>query len=90
MGKGEVSMAPGGAGYPLPDAAADQKEVKMLDEITAAQKKMGREIVAVQGLGFVGAVMAPLWPTRPTGKENPSILSTGNSALPLVLFGKFR
>jgi len=51
-------MAPDGAGYPLPDAAADQKEAKMLDEITAAQKKMGREIVAVQGLGFVGAVMA--------------------------------
>ena len=55
---GKISVSPEGTRYDLPDAAADEQEIKLLREITARQRSMGRKIVAVQGLGFVGAVMA--------------------------------
>jgi nucleotide sugar dehydrogenase len=54
----KVSTSPDGTRYDLPNAAADEQEIKLLKEITAQQRSMGRKIVAVQGLGFVGAVMA--------------------------------
>lgn len=44
--------------YPLPTEQENEKEREILKQITAEQRKLGRKIVAVQGLGFVGCVMA--------------------------------
>ncbi|HNX01426.1 MAG TPA: nucleotide sugar dehydrogenase, partial [Candidatus Cloacimonadota bacterium] len=53
-----ISIAPDGTEYPLPAAEDGEKEKAILLEITEEQRKLGRKIVAVQGLGFVGCVMA--------------------------------
>ncbi len=57
--KGKLfSEAPNGKKYPLPDNARDEKEREIIAKFVDDQKKLGRQIVVVQGLGFVGAVMA--------------------------------
>jgi len=52
------SISPDGEAFPLPLPEDYQKEFKRLQKIVTAQRKEGREIVVVMGLGFVGAVMA--------------------------------
>jgi len=54
----KASIAPDGKEYLLPTPEENEKERQILDQITAEQRAMGRKIVAVQGLGFVGCVMA--------------------------------
>ena len=56
--KENFSISPDGEAFPLPLPEDYQKEFKRLQKIVAAQRKEGREIVVVMGLGFVGAVMA--------------------------------
>ena len=53
-----VSIAPDGKKYPLPTEQENEREREILKQITAEQRKLGCKIVAVQGLGFVGCVMA--------------------------------
>lgn len=53
-----ISIAPDGTEYPLPTPEEGEKEKAILIKITEEQRKLGRKIVAVQGLGFVGCVMA--------------------------------
>jgi len=52
------SISPDGEAFPLPRPEDYQKEFKRLQKIVATQRKEGREIVVIMGLGFVGAVMA--------------------------------
>ncbi|MDY6852062.1 MAG: hypothetical protein SV487_08325, partial [Thermodesulfobacteriota bacterium] len=54
----ESSFSPGGEEFRLPSSKDYQQEYVRLSGIVETQKKMGREIVVVMGLGFVGAVMA--------------------------------
>jgi nucleotide sugar dehydrogenase len=54
----KFSESPEGKKYEFPDEAASVEEAKKLEEISAHERTLGRGIVAVQGLGFVGAVMA--------------------------------
>ncbi|PKN80015.1 MAG: nucleotide sugar dehydrogenase [Candidatus Cloacimonetes bacterium HGW-Cloacimonetes-1] len=54
----KVSIAPDGKEYALPTPEDSAKEREILTQITIEQRKLGRKIVAVQGLGFVGCVMA--------------------------------
>lgn len=54
----KTSIAPDGKEYPLPTAEESEKERQILKQITEEQRALGRKIVAVQGLGFVGCVMA--------------------------------
>ncbi len=54
----KVSLAPDGREYPLPTEEENAKEREILTKITQEQRALGRKIVAVQGLGFVGCVMA--------------------------------
>ncbi len=54
----KVSIAPDGTEYPMPSEEEAEKEKQVLKQITAEQRALGRKIVAVQGLGFVGCVMA--------------------------------
>lgn len=52
------SISPDGEKFKLPGDADYKKEYARLKGLVDQQKKEGREIVVVMGLGFVGAVMA--------------------------------
>lgn len=53
-----VSICPAGEAHSLPKQEDYDKEFERLQSIVATQRQMGREIVVVMGVGFVGAVMA--------------------------------
>ncbi|HDP24389.1 MAG TPA: GDP-mannose dehydrogenase [Deltaproteobacteria bacterium] len=52
------SVSPDGTKYPLPQDKDYAQEFDRLKRLVAQQRALGREIVVVMGLGFVGAVMA--------------------------------
>ncbi len=52
------SVSPSGEVFPLPSQAEYQTENERLTAVAAEQRALGREIVVVMGVGFVGAVMA--------------------------------
>jgi UDP-N-acetyl-D-glucosamine dehydrogenase len=53
-----VSVSPEGEVFPLPDQEEAHREVARLERLAAEQRLLGREVVVVMGVGFVGAVMA--------------------------------
>ena len=53
-----VSPSPDGRVFPLPEHEDYDREWKRLHKLVNEQRLLGREIVVVLGLGFVGAVMA--------------------------------
>lgn len=53
-----VSVCPAGESFPLPQPLDYENEFKRLQKLVNEQRLMGREIVVVMGVGFVGAVMA--------------------------------
>ena len=53
-----VSVCPSGEVFDLPDENEYPAEYEKLKKRVAEQREMGREIVVVMGVGFVGAVMA--------------------------------
>jgi UDP-N-acetyl-D-glucosamine dehydrogenase len=53
-----VSVCPNNETFALPSVADYAKEFKRLKRAVSQQRRMGREIVVVMGVGFVGAVMA--------------------------------
>ena len=68
----EFSISPTGEKFPLPNQEDYQKEYARLEETVKKQRSLGREIVVVMGLGFVGAVMAAVVADA-VGKEgNPT------------------
>lgn len=54
----EYSVSPGGEKFGLPNEEESALEFERLKILTQEQRDLGREIVVVMGLGFVGAVMA--------------------------------
>lgn len=54
----KFSVSPDGEKFLLPTEEEGLKEREKVLRITEEQRKLGREIVAVQGMGFVGCVMA--------------------------------
>lgn len=52
------SLAPDGTEYNLPSEEQSRIEREEILRITEEQRKLGRKIVTVQGMGFVGSVMA--------------------------------
>src|SRR5512137_278577 len=54
----QVSTSPSGEQFPLPTPEDYQAEFERLKTLAAEQRKSGKQIVVVVGLGFVGAVMA--------------------------------
>jgi UDP-N-acetyl-D-glucosamine dehydrogenase len=54
----EYSIAPSGEQFLLPDQSEEELEVQRIRGLVLEQRRMGREIVVVMGVGFVGAVMA--------------------------------
>jgi len=53
-----VSICPIGEAFALPDENVYPAEYEKLKKLVTEQRQMGREIVVVMGVGFVGAVMA--------------------------------
>jgi UDP-N-acetyl-D-glucosamine dehydrogenase len=53
-----ISVCPAGEVFPLPSEEDYALEFKRLEKIVYDQRLLGREIVVVMGLGFVGSVMA--------------------------------
>ena len=53
-----VSTSPSGEAFSLPSPADYEAEYERLKGIVEEQRRAGREIVVVMGVGFVGAVMA--------------------------------
>jgi len=53
-----VSICPAGQVFPLPEKEDYARELKRIQRIVREQRRLGREIVLVMGVGFVGAVMA--------------------------------
>ena len=53
-----LSTCPAGESFPLPQPADYDQEFRRLNALVSEQRLMGREIVVVMGVGFVGAVMA--------------------------------
>ena len=72
-----VSICPAGEVFQLPQQKDYDKEFKRLQQIVKEQRSMGREIVVVMGVGFVGAVMA--------GVIADSVDATSNEAQKFVI-----
>ncbi|MBN2687320.1 MAG: GDP-mannose dehydrogenase [Deltaproteobacteria bacterium] len=53
-----ISTSPSGETFVLPQPDDYDREFERLQKIVDKQRQMGREIVVVMGVGFVGAVMA--------------------------------
>jgi len=53
-----ISVSPSGESFPLPKPEDYDKEFQRLQKLVVKNRKEGREIVVVMGVGFVGAVMA--------------------------------
>jgi UDP-N-acetyl-D-glucosamine dehydrogenase len=53
-----ISYSPNGETYVLPSEADYEEERLRLQKLADQQRQLGREIVVVMGVGFVGAVMA--------------------------------
>jgi len=52
------SVSPEGEKFVIPNEEESAQEFERMKKVAVQQRKMGREIVVVMGVGFVGAVMA--------------------------------
>lgn len=72
-----VSISPAGEKFPLPTPADYRSEFARLQKLAQQNRKAGREIVVVVGLGFVGAVMAAVVADakdKQTGQPNKFVI----------------
>ncbi|MHC5162188.1 MAG: nucleotide sugar dehydrogenase, partial [Planctomycetota bacterium] len=56
----QYSISPAGEKFPIPQPSEYAAELQRLEQLTAAARAEGKEIVVVMGVGFVGAVMAAI------------------------------
>jgi len=68
----DYSFSPTGEKFQLPEQDDYSKEFERLKELVNRQRALGREIVLVMGIGFVGAVMAAVVADAQDGKGNPT------------------
>ena len=68
----EYSISPTGEKFPLPTIQDYKKEFSQLQKKVSEQRKLGREIVVVVGVGFVGAVMAAVVADSTNKKGEPN------------------
>jgi nucleotide sugar dehydrogenase len=68
----EHSFSPTGERFLLPEQDDYSKEFERLKELVNRQRALGREIVLVMGVGFVGAVMAAVVADAEDKKGNPT------------------
>lgn len=68
----QQSVSPEGEAFPLPTPEDYAQELVRLKELAAQNRALGREIVVVVGVGFVGAVMAAVVADAEDGSGNPT------------------
>ena len=68
----DYSFSPTGEKFQLPTPEDYLKEFERLKKVVAEQRVLGREIVVVMGLGFVGAVMAAVVADAVDKQGNPT------------------
>ena len=68
----QYSISPTGEKFLLPSPDDYEKEFERLQEVVEKQRTLGREIVVVMGLGFVGAVMAAVVADATDKDGNPT------------------
>src|SRR4030042_6424914 len=68
----EYSFGPTGERFKLPAKEDGEKEFQRLKKIVKNQRALGREIVVVMGIGFVGAVMAAVVADAEDKKRTPT------------------
>ena len=83
-----ISVSPNGTEYQLPTEADSKKEFEVLKKITEEQRRLGRKIVAVQGMGFVGCVMAAVVADAVDEKGEPLYFVHGQQRASLRSFWK--
>jgi len=67
-----ISTSPNGETFTLPTEADYEKEWLRLKQLADEQRALGREIVVVMGVGFVGAVMAGVVAEAADEQGNPT------------------
>ncbi len=67
----QYSISPTGEKFPLPRKEDYSKEFQRLHQLVDGQRALGREIVVVMGIGFVGAVMAAVIADASDEKGDP-------------------
>ncbi len=72
MSRRQVSISPSGEEFPIPGPDDYAAEFVRLKRLVASQRKKGREIVVVVGVGFVGAVMAAVVADAKDRKGRPT------------------
>lgn len=72
----KVSIAPDGTEFPLPQPEDYKAEFERIRALADEQRAMGREVVVVMGLGFVGIVMAGVVADAvgPDGRPNKFVI----------------
>ncbi len=72
-----TSVAPDGTEYPIPVREEYAAELERLAALAAQQRELGREIVVVMGMGFVGLVMAAIVADAEDADGNPRYFVIG-------------
>jgi UDP-N-acetyl-D-glucosamine dehydrogenase len=67
----KYAFSPSGEKFELPEREDYTKEFERLQALVEKQRALGREIVLVMGIGFVGAVMAAVVADAEDGKGSP-------------------
>jgi nucleotide sugar dehydrogenase len=73
----KYSLSPTGEKFQIPEPEEYIKEFERLKELVSRQHALGREIVLVMGLGFVGAVMAAVVADAEDQKGDPTKFAIG-------------
>ena len=68
----KYSMSPEGESFQLPKPEDYANEFDRLKELVKEQRDLGREVVVVVGVGFVGAAMAAVIADTEDGKGKPT------------------
>src|SRR5512138_2094520 len=85
-----VSISPSGEKFPLPTREDYPSEFARLEKLAAQNRKAGREVVVVVGLGFVGAVMAAVVADASDKKGRPTKFVIGMQRPSTRSFWKIR
>jgi nucleotide sugar dehydrogenase len=68
----QLSVSPEGEAFPLPTPEDYALEFERLERLATRQRALGREVVVVVGVGFVGAVMAAVVADATDEDGNPT------------------
>jgi len=83
-----VSVAPDGTVFSFPTPEEDKDEFDKLKKLSEDERKKGRKIVVVQGMGFVGSVMAAVVADAEDENGNPLYFVHGNDLVSRRSFWK--